>query len=89
MSADPSRPFRLAIRDEGSFVAAYLARTEDMKGAELVATLAKTFALVPDTFDAWKRTLTGALVGALGAAGHTVAAVEEHRPPEHERAGHA
>jgi hypothetical protein len=89
MSADPQTPWRLAIRDQGNFVAAYLAPTGSMDDAVLVATLARTFAMVPGAFDAWKQALTGALVGALSAAGMQVLDVEEHAPPEHERAGHA
>jgi hypothetical protein len=86
---DPKRPYRLAIRDEGSFVACYLARTGSMDGAVLIATLAKMFAQVPGAFDAWQQSLTGALVGALEMGGHKVEAVEVDAAPEHERAGHA
>lgn len=84
-----AKPFRLAIRDEGNFVACYLARTGTLQDAVLVATLAKTFALVPGAFDAWRDALTNALVGALQVLGHQVEGVDIQAPPEHERAGHA
>jgi hypothetical protein len=84
-----AKPLRLAIRDEGNFVACYLARTGSLQGAVLVATLSKTFALVPGAFDAWRVALTDAMVGALQIAGHQVEGVEVETPPEHERAGHA
>lgn len=86
---DPKRPFRLAIRDEGSFVACYLARSGTMEGAVLIATLAKAFAQVPGAFDAWQQTLTKALVGALEIGGNKVEGVEISGAPEHEKAGHA
>ena len=84
-----AKPFRLAIRDEGNFVACYLARTGTLQGAVLAATLSKTFALVPGAFDAWRDALSGALVGALELAGHQVEGVDVEAAPEHERAGHA
>jgi hypothetical protein len=55
----------------------------------LVASLCKSFALVPGAFDAWRDALTNALVGALEISGHQVAGVDVETPPEHEKAGHA
>ena len=43
-ATNASGAMRIAIRDQGSFVAAYLANEHDLKGAVLVATIAKKLA---------------------------------------------
>lgn len=86
----PESPIRLAIRDEGEWINAYLARRGTMADAILVATLRKSLAEMPGGFDAFKahcgelaRILIEDALGPGALAGLVLEAA-----PENERSGH-
>lgn len=88
--SETTAPFRLAFREEGDFVNAYLAPRETMKGAMLLASI-RTNLVRPDSHwddyvDFMKNVFTTAIKLGLGIEPTDM----EVRPaPEHERSGKA
>lgn len=89
--SDPSRPIRIAIRAEGDTINAYLAKTGTMEGAQVVASISRSFAVLPGVFDSFRATMEQALTQALKLhlGPDAVHSVETSQAAEHERAGHA
>lgn len=86
---DPQRPYRIAIRAEGSMVNAYWARTETMEGAELVASISRELAESDRAiFDSFRLLMEAcSIVLARVRLGAATTVVEVTPAPEHERAG--
>lgn len=84
-------PFRLAIREEGGFVNAYIASRETMNDAMLIGSIRKSIvADKNEAWDIWKKLMTDALAGAVvKILGVEPDEMVERRPPEHERSGNA
>lgn len=85
------RKIRLAIREEGQFVNAYLAQSDNMAGAFLVGSIAVgLLKMEPELFEQFKALMTAAMktLVEVGVGGKVLGTFEEP-PPEHERAGHA
>jgi hypothetical protein len=86
----PKSPIRIAIRDEGEWINAYVAQRETMAEAILVATLRKSLAEMPGGFDAFKAHVAALgrilVEGALGPGSFLGTTIET--APEHERSGH-
>lgn len=93
MSTEPTRaPLRLAIRNEGTWVSAYLAHQDTMLHAEIIGSIRKE-ALDADRalFDLWRQLMQFA-ASALIKARTGVDTVWPEPPapaPEHERGGNA
>ncbi len=85
------RQIRLAIRQEGKFVNAYMAQADSMAGAFLVGSMAVGLLnMRPELFDQFKALMTAAMAALVEAgAGGKVLGTFEEPAPEHERAGHA
>jgi hypothetical protein len=91
VSDKPMMQMRLAIRQEGQFVNAYVAQATDMAGAFLVGSISLGLLnMRPELFEQFKALMTDALAALIevGAGGKVLATFEE-QAPEHERAGHA
>jgi hypothetical protein len=86
-----STPLRIAIREEGGSVNAYLAPTGSMQGAVLVSSLPANVARLPGVWPAWQefwRTASAAIVRDV-LPDAKVLDVQFTTAPEHEKAGHA
>jgi hypothetical protein len=84
-------PLRIAIREEGGSVNAYLAPTASMQGAVLLSSLPVNVARLPGVWAAWQvfwRTASAAIVCDV-LPGAKVLDVQVSNAPEHEKAGHA
>lgn len=83
-------PIRIAIREEGEWVNAYIAQRETMADAILVATLRTSVAQLPGAraaFLVYVRELARVIVDdALGVG--VFKGTELQAAPEHERSGH-
>lgn len=81
---------RMAVREEGETIHAYVAQTHTMDDAWSVLTMDHAIGQLPGVHEAFM-----ALVEAIGKAtaeamtGLEVCSVHNEEPPEHERAGHA
>jgi hypothetical protein len=86
----PTRVFRLAVREEGNYINAYLASPESMDDAVHVASLRVTVARqYPEVFDPFVEFIKElARVMGEGVYGN-VAGIEIEEAPEHERSGRA
>lgn len=81
---------RIAVRGEGEWVNAYLARGDTMEGAQLVASIRRAVCdRRPELFDRWKAILHDTMMALCEDTGVPVLRTEEQTAPEHERAGHA
>ena len=82
---------RLAIREEGQNVNAYLASMAGMDDAILIGSIRKALLRMrPELFEQFKALMTSAMTTLIevGGAGK-VLSYNEEPAPEHERAGHA
>jgi hypothetical protein len=89
MSAKLSIGVRLAIRHEGAFVNAYLAREDTMEGATLLGSILASIAHKGDRWDAWKKLMTEAVADAVEEVFGHRPDMPERPAPEHERGGAA
>jgi hypothetical protein len=83
-------PFRIAFREEGEFVNAYLATMTTMDGAILLGSLRSAILEHGDAFEEYKammRKFAGIL--CVHTFGVEPSEFIEERAPEHERAGKA
>jgi hypothetical protein len=84
-------PFRLAIRAEGKWVNAYIAKWETMEDAKLLGSIARAACDAdPTVFEAFKDLVRRALAAVgrdigLGEVGF----IGEQEAPAHERSGRA
>lgn len=80
---------RIAVRDEGSHIAAYLAKSNTMEGAVLLASLSKTLALVPGVLDEWRGLVVRAFQTGMAIAEQPVEVdAAGNKPPAHETRRH-
>jgi hypothetical protein len=86
-------PVRLALREEGNMVNAYLAKSDSMVNAILIGSIAK--GIVENDrrlWLDWKAIMTSAMANAVkeltGAEPDAEPEMIEESAPEHERAGH-
>jgi hypothetical protein len=84
-------PFRLAIRQEGELINAYVASNETMEGAMLLGSMRKRICEIDgEIFDLFKMLMQAALAAvSKDAVGIDIAFVGEEPAPEHERSGNA
>lgn len=83
-------PFRLAMRVEGDWWNAYMAGTETMDGATLLASVRMTLVATPAERDAYLETIRAVFMKAAGdVLGVELGAGEVREAPEHEKAGRA
>lgn len=84
-------PVRLAIRNEGEFVNAYIALTTSMADAMLIGSVLRgALDATPGAFDRWKQLMSDILAsGITKALGAPPLDMIEETPPEHERSGRA
>lgn len=86
----PRAPFRLAMRVEGDWWNAYMAGTDTMDGATLLASVRMTLVATPAERDAYLAAIRALFLKAAGDVLGTKLGDGEIRPaPEHERAGRA
>jgi hypothetical protein len=83
--------FRLAIREEGPQINAYMAQLGTMDGARKLGSIETGLCkLDRDVFESFKTTMQLGLAALTREAiGHDVVGFDERRPPEHERSGHS
>lgn len=81
---------RLAIRQEGAMVNAYVAQTGDMAGALHVGSISTGLLnMRPALFEQFKALMTDAMTVLVEVGtGATVLGTHEQPAPEHEKAGH-
>jgi hypothetical protein len=86
-----AQPFRIAFRAEGAMVNVYLALSESMEGAQLIACCSKAILDVsPDQFAMFRKIMENGIAAAIkDTMGVEVAKFEIQPAPEHERAGHS
>lgn len=82
---------RLAIREEGPFINAYLAQPGTMKDAKLIGSISTGLCKMDrQFFEQFKDTMARATIALTEAATGAAVVFGGERPaPEHERAGHA
>jgi len=82
---------RLAIRQEGNMVNAYVAKADTMEGAFVIGSIALGVVQARrDLFDRFQQTMTAALQVLVEAnTGLKVEGFDVQAAPEHEKAGHA
>ena len=82
---------RIAIREEGDFINAYLAQPGTLKNAVLFASMRRTVAYIDrDVFEKWKRLLTEMLNATMrDTFGVEADGFIEQSPPSGERSGSA
>lgn len=85
------RPYRIAIRAEGTKVNAYWTRARTMDGAELVASINRDLCeQCPGMFNSFVLLMEGAAVAMVKwRLNASVTHVDVEPGPEHERAGRA
>lgn len=89
--SDPTKPYRVAMREEGAMVNLYWTRAETMVGAELVGSFNRELCYsAPEIGQAFKM-LAGIMAAELCRVrlGVQASAIEHSDAPEHERAGNA
>ncbi len=80
---------RLAFRQEGTELVAYLARPHTMEGAMRMGSVHLSFVRQPGFYDAYVELMSTAYRNFVEAAtGLKVAHMDYQAVPEHERAGH-
>jgi hypothetical protein len=86
----PEAPIRLAIRDKGEWIHAYIAKRGTMADAILVATIRKSLAEMPGGFEEFKshceRLARILIEDSLGPG--TLQGLVTEPAPENERSGH-
>lgn len=82
---------RLAFREEGIWVNAYLAPADSMNDAILIGSMAKRILdASPDAWAGWRVLMTKAMEVFIQATTGSVATFGRETPaPEHEKSGHA
>lgn len=80
---------RLAIRREGNWVNAYLAKSETMEDALIIGSIALVIAEQGDIFLRWKDVMTGAMTIVIKEFCGQEPEMTERAAPEHERSGSA
>lgn len=90
MSEKKSINVRLAIREEGEWVNAYLAHVGTMDGSILIGSILKGI-VEKDTrlWEQWKSVMTAALQMGIEEISGMVPEMVEQAAPPHERAGNA
>jgi len=90
VSAVQPAMLRLAIRQEGQMVNAYVAMTASMDGALHIGCISTGLLnMQPALFEQFKALMTAGMAAMVEAGGCTVLGTFEQAAPEHERAGHA
>lgn len=81
-----SSQYRLAIRSTENMVMAYFAEVGTMEHAVLIGTMPRGVAeMWPDTFDAFKTTMSIIIVHMCAAQGEQVSELIERDPPPSEK----
>jgi hypothetical protein len=80
---------RLAIRHEGKFVNAYLARSDSMDDAMLLGSLLTTIAMNEPIWLRWKALMSDVLASMVEDIFGQRPDMPEQQAPEHERSGEA
>ena len=89
-STEPQAASRLAFRQEGPELVAYVAKPHTMEGALRVGSVHLSFAHQPGFYEAYVELMSTAYRGFVEAAtGLKVESLRTQSVPEHERAGHA
>ena len=88
--SEPSRLFRIAIREEGNYINAYLARPDSMAEAIHVASLRVSVARqYPGVFDQFVNFTKEMVTAMCGSALKAPVDILVEQAPEHERSGRA
>jgi hypothetical protein len=77
-------PFRVAFREEGEFVNAYLADANTMVGAILLGSLRSQIAH-RGLFEPWKALMKKTVLDMVAEMGVEIERMEEQPAPEHEK----
>lgn len=80
---------RLAIRREGNYLKAYLARNDTMDGADLLGSLWLSALTNDEHFERWKSLMSDILADMIEGVFGQKPSMPERQAPEHERAGSA
>jgi hypothetical protein len=76
--------FRLALREEGDFVNAYLASPDGMEGAILIGTLRLSIAQIPPAFADFYRLMAAGISAITEVVTGEAPELREENPPAHE-----